>query len=160
MRVYVIDSSIWIGLARDHPLDVSIYASLWRNLEQGAASGMIAIPDEVHFELTRGNDLLADWIKDLKCRHPSAFLPSNRNVQRKVQEVMRSCPSLVDPDSDKNHADPFVVACAVLCGGIVVCGESARKHPNGPYKVPDACSTFGVRCIKYLEFAREYPWVP
>lgn len=158
MSLYVVDSSIFIDLSRAHPIDVTIYGNFWQNLRDGAASGKILISDEVHFELARGTDLLADWIKDLKRCEPSAFLPSNKNVQRKVVQVMSTCTTLVDPDSDKNHADPFVVAVGVITGGVVVCGESSRKAAHMPFKVPDACAAFGVRCIKYLEFAREYPW--
>ena len=159
MTPFIIDSSILIDLHRTQPKEITIYAKLWKNLEDSMRDGDILISEEVYFELTRGEDDLSIWIKDMRLFYPTAFIESNSRVQQKVVEVMARCQSLVDPDSDKNHADPFLVAVGILTNGIVVCSESPRKQKDQRCKVPDACEEFGIKCIKYLDFAKLFTWV-
>jgi hypothetical protein len=114
------------------------------------AGGHLRSPEEIREELERGTDGLGVWCK----ARGEIFAPFDEDMDRGITLVMTRFPDMVDPESDRNKADPFVVALAHVKQGIVVSGESARKHPTGRTKIPDACSALGVGCLKWLDFLR------
>jgi hypothetical protein len=150
--LYVFDSSIWIRFARNHPKD--IFVSLWERIDQCVTNCELISPDEVADELEHGIDDLA---KELKMRN-GLFVPLDEELQLATADVLAQCPSLADPDSDRNRADPFVVALAKIRGGIVVTEERPRKVPSAPMKIPDACRCFAIDTIGWFEFLRAKQW--
>lgn len=152
MAVYVLDTSIWIRIGRNHPPD--IFVSLWGHLDQGIANGTICSPEEVLHELEQGTDNLADVLS----AKDGLFVPLATELQAAVSEVNEQCPSLHDPESDRNRADPFVVALGKLKRATVVSGEGARKSPNSRLKIPDACGVVGVTVTDWFAFLRAQGW--
>jgi hypothetical protein len=63
-----------------------------------------------------------------------------------VQPTIAQC-------SDRSGADPFVVALARACGGVVVT-EETRRSIERP-KIPGVCDAIGVRCIGLVDFVEE-----
>jgi hypothetical protein len=152
MPLYVFDANIWIHLGRNHPQD--IFVTLWSRIDGAIQAGEVCSPDEVCQELAQGTDELAD---DLRQRN-GLFVPLTADLQAAVGNVMAQCPSLTDPESERNRADPFVVALAGLRQGVVVSNERSRRAATAPMKVPDACSHLGIRHLDWFGFLRERNW--
>jgi hypothetical protein len=150
--LYVFDTSAWITIDRDTPRD--IYETVWARIDDAIEKGVIRSPDEVFSELEQGVDDLGRYLKS----RAGLFVPLEDDLQVSLSEVMDQCPTLSDPESTRNHADPFVVALAKLHGGNVVSQERSRKHVTGPMKIPDACVHFGCPHFKWLPFLREVGW--
>ena len=150
--MYVIDTSVWIHVGRNHPTD--IFVSLWTHIDDSIASGLIRSPDEVLRELQQGNDTLAVQLAPKN----GLFSPLDANLQASVTEVLARCPTLTDPESDRNRADPFVVALANQNQGIVVTNEKSRRGATGRLKIPDACELLGLRHLDWFGFLREIGW--
>ncbi len=152
MACHIIDSSVWMKLHRETPPD--LYVALWDRIDQGIADGDLRSPEEVCIEVERGTDGLAKLLKS----KAGLFVPLEPAFQAEVTTVMTECPSLSDPNSLRNRADPFVVALAKFYGRPVVTMENSRKDSAGPMKIPDACDHFGLQHFKWLDFLRAVGW--
>jgi len=152
MARYIFDANIWIHLGRHHPQD--IFVTLWQRIDAAIRNGEVCSPDEVCQELAQGTDGLAEELR----RHDGLFVPLTNDLQAAVGNVMSQCPTLADLESERNRADPFVVALANLQNGVVVTNEKPRRANNGPMKVPDACAHFGLRQVDWFGFLREKNW--
>lgn len=149
---YVLDTNIWIRVGQHHPPD--IFVTLWQHLDAAISAGDLISPEEVLHELERGSDDLAARIG----ARAGLFLPLDDPQMEAVADVMRACPTLVDPDGERNRADPFVVALAHVRNGTVVTDERPRKGATAPFKIPDACAHFQVRWLDWFGFLREVGW--
>lgn len=149
---YVVDTSIWIHIGRNHPPD--IFLSLWQRLDGAIATGHIVSPDEVLHEIERGEDILAATLGSRQ----GLFVPLDDAQMEAVAEVIRECRGLVNEEAERGRADPFVVALARVRHGTVVTREHPRRAPTAPFKIPDACATYGIPCLDWFGFLREIGW--
>jgi hypothetical protein len=155
MPPYIFDSSVWIHAGRYNPADIPVYAaSIWANIDILIQNGDLHSPEEVLHELQDGYDALA---VDLQTRD-GLFVPLTPELQQTTRRVLAQCPSLFDPEGDRNRGDPFVVGLAVLSEGVVVTGERPRRAATGRLKIPDACGQFGIRYVDWYGFLREQAW--
>ncbi len=75
-----------------------------------------------------------------------------------VSNVLAGLPDLVDENSERNRADPFVVALARLRGGAVVTEERARRGPTGRPRIPDVCAHLDIECLDWFGLLRAIGW--
>ena len=151
--MYILDTSVWIHVGRNHPPD--IFATLWGHIEDAIARGEIRSPDEVLRELEEGHDTLAPALAG----KVGLFVPLDAGLQAAATEVLARCPQLVDPDSTRNRADPFVVALARQLQGTVVTQERPRRGATGRPKIPDACVIMAMNpSMDWFDFLRRAGW--
>lgn len=155
MPTYIIDSGIWIHIEKYHRHDV--FKKFWSQLDNSIGDGSIITPQEVLDEVETGTMSPVPIGPLLKARN-GLIIPLDQPLMNEVTNVLSGCPTLIDPDSEKNGADPFVVALAKLRGGVVVTTEKPRKSPNGKMKVPDACSHFKISCLDWYGFLLDVKW--
>lgn len=152
--VYSFDTSAIIEpWRRTHPPDV--FVRLWEGLESLIDSGEIVCTDEVLEELGRKDDEISKWAKE----RPYMFLPIDDAVQAAVTTILSTAhfENLVKPGSQRNQADPFVVALAQVKNLTVVTYERAPGSVAKP-RIPDVCNHFGVPCISFVEVIRRQGW--
>lgn len=149
---YIIDSSIWIHIWMHHPPD--IFKSLWEQLRASVSAGNLLSPEEVLHELRRGTDDLPNVLAAEK----NLFLPLDDLIQAAVTSVLGKCPDLANAESERNRADPFVVAVGMVKSGTVVTAERPRKAATARMKIPDACKALGVQCLDWFDFLRAIEW--
>lgn len=146
------DASVWIRIGRNHPPDR--FPTLWKLLEEDVKAGRLRSPQEVLHELEQGEDDLAERLRIWK----DLFVPLSEELQAEVVRVNSRCPTLVDPESDRNKADPFVVALAKLMECVAVTNERQRASTTAPMKIPHACAVLGLRYLDWFGFLRDRNW--
>lgn len=140
-QVYCIDTSSFIDLARWRPLRQ--HAQVWRKLEGLIKNDRLISPRLVLEELARRDDELLKWAR----RHKSMFKRTTPELVKRVQDILRRFPQLVDHAGPTTSADPFVVALAVeqssgaLYDKVIVITE--ERYP----RIPQVCEAYGH---KYL----------
>lgn len=144
----MVDASIWISIHRNYPSDIA--PGLWDYLNAMIAAGSILSPSEVREEIAAGTDELRPWAR----AQADLFIDLDPAELALAADVLAGCPDLIDPDSEKPEADPFVIALAESRGGIVITGERKKGPPCR--KIEDACAARGVPCISHhLDWFRE-----
>lgn len=97
-------------------------------------------------------------VKRTSCWHGRAglFVEVDEPVQAAVTQILAAYPKLIDANTGRSGADPFVIALAQTNGCTVVTEEKPRSIINP--KIPDVCAALGVQCINMLAFIREQGW--
>lgn len=157
--IYVADTSALIEIQRKYPNDV--FELLWKNLSKLADKERIISPKQVLEEINRfaKEDYLKKWAAD----HRKIFKEPTPAQILKIKEILSQYPRLINPASEHEQADPYVIALA-LCGEIqtklfrnirVVVTEESFVQQN---KIPFVCSKLSVQCVNTLEFFRQEGW--
>ncbi len=139
-------------IGRNHPPD--IFVTLWQRLDAAIVAGDLVSPEEVLHELERGTDDLAEILG----ARDGLFLPLDAAQMAALAEVMGACRGIADEEGERNRADPFVVALARVRRGTVVTGERPRRDLAAAYKIPDACTQFGIPYLDWFGFLRQAGW--
>lgn len=150
--MYCVDTSALVQAWReDQPPDV--FPSLWEKLAESIDEGVICASRSVLVELERQEDELCDWARD----HRNFFQEDDEPVQDFIREFYAAWPRNVDWGRRLLGADLFVIGRARANGHAVVTAERLSNQLETP-KIPDACRIHGVRCIRFVDMAREQGW--
>jgi hypothetical protein len=153
MPEYCLDSNGYIEPWKHYP--IRVFPSLWRNLGESLASGLIVGPEEVYREIQQQEDGLYQWLKP----HKSRFRKVDTQLAASLADVLAVERFARMLEIGRNKADPWVVAHArIVDGGVVVSDEGRSKNPAKKPKVPDVCDHFGVPCIRFREFLETRDW--
>lgn len=144
---YVLDTSAFATLRRVYPADV--FPAVWALLDRLADEHAVVAPELVFAELAIIDDDASKWAKS----HKGVFVPTDRDIQLEVRNIVGAHPSLVDLKKKKSGADPFVIALGSMRKVPVV---SEEKPSGGPQKmkIPDVCRAIKLECITVLEMLR------
>ncbi|MGH2671007.1 MAG: DUF4411 family protein, partial [bacterium] len=89
-------------------LPPEIFPTLWSNIEEMIAAGVIRAVDVVRDELARRTDEVTAWVKG----QTGLFLPLDEEVQKATSAVLTLHPKLMGKGGGRNAADPFVIGLA------------------------------------------------
>ena len=152
MATYCFDTSAFVeAWRRLYPPDV--FPSYWQNLRELARTELICSPDEVLEELSRKEDDLYTWARELD----GFFQPLDDQIQTETMNILAEFPRLVAELSDRTRADPFVIALAKRDGLTVVSNEKRVGSRSRPH-IPNVCDALGVRHCDLLDFIRDRGW--
>jgi hypothetical protein len=76
-------------------------------------------------------------------------------VQTAVKSILAQYPTLVNANSGRSGADPFIIALAQANSCTVVTEEKSR--PTKP-KIPDVCAGFTIPCMNMLDLMLQQGW--
>lgn len=144
---FCLDTSFLVGAwVRNYPPDV--FPGLWEALDELIEAEEIVCPDEVLVELGAKEDELHAWAQG----RPKLFVPLDHAQMEATTAILKDFPRLVGELADRNRADPFVIALAVVRGHTVVTEErgGSERRP----KIPYVCAEMDIRCMNTLEFIR------
>lgn len=161
---YVFDTSSIRSLQHFYP---RVFRSIWDGLEALVSQGQLISTREVLNELERQavSDDVLHWIAD----HRAIFRTPNTDELRFVATIFQvpHFQALIGQQQRLKGtpvADPFVIACAKVHGGILVTEEGWMRSskaltpkPNAA-KIPNVCAHFGIRCIDLEEFMHQQDW--
>lgn len=148
---YSIDSSGILDAFRYYPPDV--FPSIWTNMDRAADNGIIMVADEIYHELERKDDAAFQWLKG----HKGIVISLDEDVQRRVAEILKKHPRLVDTRKNRSGGDPFVIGLAQSRQLSVVTGERPTGNLAKP-NIPDVCKVLGLPCFDVLELFRKEDW--
>jgi hypothetical protein len=148
---YSIDTSSLVGAwRRSYP--PSLLPRLWdQDLPTLIASGDLRASQEVRIELERQDDEVHEWA----VAQTDLFIEVDDLVQTTVKTILARYPNLINANTGRSGADPFIIALAQANGCTVVSEEKSR--PTKP-KIPDACAGFSIPCINMLDLMLQQGW--
>lgn len=161
-NIYSLDSSVLITIQRYYPK--SVIPDLWAKLDGLFSEDRVFSHEMVFNEIVPVSGAKDDLAK-LLFKYKAAFHPiSNRQGQLALQ-ILSTFPRLIDPQSKKDQADPWVVALVLekmeseeLFGKdseyVVVSAESEKSTT----KIPAVCKHFSVRHLNLFEFFKDNGW--
>jgi hypothetical protein len=157
VRIYVFDSSVFITLNRINENVLTLPQGVWDKLDEMMDEGKIISQRYVYEEVvTNSNhpDRVSAWLAPKK----EYFLRETPQQVTYMIEVVQRFPKLIDPENEKEQADPWLVALARDRNStetdksfILVTQESQSKTTN----LPAACSIYGVESISLKTFFTE-----
>ncbi len=145
-------SAILHAWRRAYPPEV--FPALWQRFDELIDQGQLIATEEVLVELERKDDEVYKWARV----HRRMFIPTDQDIQRAVENILRDYTGLLDPRRERSGADPFVIALAQLRGCTVVSNERPTGSPVR-LKIPTVCHALGIKCIDLLQFIKEQGWV-
>ena len=153
MRVHSFDTSVLINGRRDL-LPPVVFVTAWQNIEQMIAAGGVRCVDVVRDELDARDDEVSRWAKS----QTGLFVALSEELQQATRDVLRAHPRLVGIGGRRSGADPFVIALAMVHGGVVVTEETASGRLEKP-RIPDVCEDLGVPCLTLVQFVQSQGWI-
>lgn len=149
---YCMDSSAFIDMERA----AKHVPGLWEAVGDLADRGRLIMHKEVQGECM--NEENEAWF-DAHHGIVKSFSPELGEAMAQLQaDLTTDGQFMVDPSSNRDKADPWVVALAMaenmrqrdLFGPaevVVVAHEKATGTKKGKVRIPDACVRYGIRCI-------------
>ena len=154
--IYSVDSSSLMDWqARHFPTDV--FVGLAASMDALVGDGRLVAPALVREELDKiGTSGLKRWTD----AHAGIFVRTG-DLLEPAQAIQGQFPGLLDPRSEFEEADAYVIALAQLRDGIVVTQEtpaSEKRNPRRTHFIPDVCRDLGIPCINLLGLMRREEW--
>ena len=147
VKPYLLDANAFIE-AKNSYYDFEICPGFWESLIGHFESGNLHSIEYIQQELLRGNDDLADWVKN---EAPVDFFRASQNddVRRRYQEIIlwvqRSTQfsNLAKADFAAS-ADGWLIAYAWVNDSIVVTHEQLAPEVKSRVPIPNVCEQFGI----------------
>ena len=157
-RIYIFDSSVFIDLNRINEHTFEIPQAIWDKLDELLTQGKIVshmyVYEEIVMKKSKKPDKVSAWLSPKK----SHFLKENQQQVTYMAEVVQKYPKLIDPNNEKEQADPWLVALARDLNTtdnsrefVLVTQENQNKTTN----LPAACRDFNVQVISLKQFFTE-----
>ena len=137
---------------------------MWIELEKMFMSGKLISHEYVYDEFFTESskpDFISKWIKNRK----QYFYSVSDSQIELVQNILKKFPKLIDPEKEKNQADPWIIALAkekmeelsLFKGRTKIIVVSQEKITSS-IKIPAACREFGVQHMNLEEFYKDNNW--
>lgn len=158
--IYIVDTSILIDIRRHYPIP-----DLWNEIEKLLKLNRIISHEYVYEEIIPQKLDGVDGLTEMVSRYKKHFLSTTQKQIDLVAEIIQKFPGLIDHNSSKNQADPYIVAIAVELREVpedlfnkkeyvVVTNENKDKS----MRIPAVCKEYKIRCINLFEFFEENEW--
>jgi len=156
-KVYIFDANVFINLHRIDMHSIRLPDEVWTKLDEMMTGGKIISHRTVYDEVVSGSkkpDKVSAWLQPRKTHFE---LSTARQIEV-MANVVNKFPKLIDINSERDQADPWLVALAAekieqdtVHEYVVVTQESQAST----VKLPAACKAFGVHSIPLAEFFEE-----
>ncbi|MGA9139784.1 MAG: DUF4411 family protein [Methanocella sp.] len=161
--LYVIDTSSAIDFNRhyNHP----VFKSLNDDFNRLIRHGRLIAPYQVLAEIELQDDLCAQWAHSHE-RRLFRFDYSDFTMQ-KLAEIMSNFPGLVNVESEKDQADPYLIALALEARDGSqerfveydnVCVLTQERLHGNRVKIPFVCQSYGLLCCSLLQMFTQEGW--
>ena len=155
-EIYCIDASAFITMHRFYPL--RIIPDLWSFMEELFKQKKILSHQIVFDEIvpkTGKKDDLAQWLSNFRTN----FISTSQRQLELVPNVLGNFPKLIDHESEKDQADPWMVAMLIeimeqdgIFGDqsdyVMVTTESEKRAT----RLPAACKHYNIRHMNLFQF--------
>ena len=154
--LFLLDANVLIDANRDY-YPINRVPEFWEWLSDAGENDRVKIPLEVYEEIKKGDDDLAEWIKNDTNKAALLFEEDvDVNLVSRVTDDGYA-DDLTDDEVEKIGRDPFLVAYAIAdkdnrCIVTTEVSKPSRKRANR--HLPDVCDTFHVPCVNTFQFVR------
>jgi hypothetical protein len=153
---YIFDTNSLSRLKHFFP---GVFKSIWEGLDGLVVAGELISTREVWRELQLGNpnETVNIWLNERKNK---IFTMPDSNELEFVAKILsvRHFQTLIGEKQRLKGtpvADPFIIACAKIRGGVVVTEERAKDNSA---KIPNVCEYFEIECIDLEQFMARQGW--
>ena len=156
MVVYSLDlSALFAAFNERYPIEN--FPAFWCKIEELIKNDRLKIA-EIAFDEALRDEGVKKWCKENQLR-PNFRWATNDPIQRKVSEILKLFPKLLDDRRGKSGDDPWVIALAMVSQNcIVVTEEKPTGSPLRP-EIPDVCAHFNLQCIQLVELVQRENWI-
>ncbi len=145
---YTFDTNVFIYLFRHIPKD--IFVSIWALIEEKFIEQKIVIIKDVFDELSKvDDDEVFNYVKNKK----DNIIELSEEVQTNLRTIVNTFPNWINPNSERNAADPSLVASGMTYNIKIITQEKIRGNK---LKIPFICNKFGVACGDFFDFLRDH----
>jgi Domain of unknown function (DUF4411) len=153
---YIFDTNSIAALSHYYP---KRFPTFWTLFDAAVEAEEVISVREVSKELDNHTFLqpwLADWIK----QHKAMFRVPTAEEMQFVSEIfkVKTFQALVGEKQRLRGtpvADPFLIACAKMCGGTVITQEVQKE---GGARIPNVCDYFKINWTNLEGFLAEKDW--
>ena len=151
---YLLDANTLIE-AKNRYYNMAVCPAYWNWVHRSHIAGVVSSVEPIAVELRRGNDELAEWVRN----QAGLFLPvSDEATQQAFALVAAHVASqaaamkLGALEEFLNGADPWLIAKAmILQDAVIVTHEQFNLQMRRKYSIPNVCLHFGVPCMDTFE---------
>lgn len=163
-EIFCFDTSALVRLHRFYP--ETVIPDIWTELDRMFKSGKIISHEFVYDEILpdpKKPDDLGKWIE----KKESSFKPVTQFQLDNVADVLAKFPKLIDPNNERNQADPWLISMMREfkeqedtglfpdeTDYYLVTEESTSKDN----KIPAACRKYGINHLTLFEFFGKMGW--
>ncbi|MBL7846382.1 MAG: DUF4411 family protein [Cyclobacteriaceae bacterium] len=158
--IFCIDANIFIFIYKNYP--ESLIKGLWDRFDSLFKDGQLISHHIVYEEICHDKkkpDELAKWLKN-KERY---FKKISQRQTEFVPDILKNFPKLINPDSTKDQADPWIIAMIMeekeiignQTNNYIIISNESKTSPN---KIPAACSYYDIRHLNLVEFFNYNYW--
>ena len=163
-NLYCVDTSVLITMQRYYPL--RMLPDLWKKLEELFLNNRITSHEFVYDEIVpTDKKATKDDLATLISKYKANFKPISKRQAQLVPQIISLFPHLIDPNSKKNQADPWIVAMVIEMmedanmfendSDFVIVSTESEKSSN---KIPAVCKQYKVRHMNLFEFFEDNDW--
>jgi hypothetical protein len=149
--IYCIDTSSLIFAKNSFPTD--LFPGFWTPFEDKIRDKSLISIHPVWEEIGKGDDGLPKWAKD----NHVLFHEVTTEIGYAVKKVITAGKEIVNPLLEKDEADPYLIALAMVVNGTVVTQEKA-KTKKGQIKIPIVCQRLNIPCTDLHGMMRDLGW--
>jgi hypothetical protein len=128
------------------------FGFVWRGLSSLIAEGRLHASREVHEEIKKKDDDVAQWCKD---KAKDLFVEIDDACQDEVARLMSLYPRLVDTTKGRSGGDPFVIALAASAKPQMIV---VTEELPGKVRIPDVCLQERITCIGLADLIEREDW--
>jgi hypothetical protein len=160
-KVYIFDTSALSALHRLHTQVIELPQQLWDKLANMMQSGDIIshifVYNEAVNEKAEHPDMLTAWLIPKK----NCFQKDSVEQALLVASIVERCPGLIDPGNEKEQADPWLIAQAIVLSRQTGLFETieyvvvTQENKQSSKKIPQACKQFEIDSMNLKEFFHE-----
>jgi len=163
-EIFCFDTSAFVRLHRFYPK--AVIPDIWVELDRLFKAGKIISHEYVFDEILpdpKKADDLGKWIE----KKEKSFRPITQFQLDTVGDVLAKFPKLIDPNNEKNQADPWLIAMMReykeqedsglfpdQTNYFLVTEESTQKDN----RIPAACKKYGINHLTLFEFFGKMKW--
>lgn len=164
VEIFCVDTSALIRLHRFYPK--SVIPDIWTELDKMFIAGKIISHEYVYQEIVpdpKKMDELGKWVEK-KEKH---FKPITQCQLDYIGDVLAKFPKLIDPNNERNQADPWLIAMmrefkeqeeSGLFPNETDYFLVSEESTQSDTKIPAACKQYGIQHLTLFEFFQKMKW--
>jgi len=154
-KIYCFDTSVFTSLNRIH--NIIPIPDFWELLEKLFKDGKI-ISHEYVFDEIKPGDFIGKWVQNKQ----QYFIGLSDKQFENIKKILKQFPDFIDPQKEKNQADPWVIALAMekaeeqnLFGKNILIYVVSQEKISSTKRIPAVCKAFKIEPLNLEAFLKD-----